>query len=294
MGNSAAPPRVSVVINFYNPNDVPRVTAMVLFCLESVAAYTVYPLELILVDGSGKITDAVAETCSKRGWIYLQCPHKGAFARIYNQGMEAATGDYRVWMASDIFVTSGWEQKLIAEMQRTGAMMAAPYLTNSDYPGQVFNWVVKMKTFAPSSLTFNLNMITADCFKEIGGMDDRFTGNFNDLDYLVRIRKAGKEVIIVDCGQIAHMARATSSVASTFNWDQDRDRFVEKYPELALKKFSRDDKGWRTYDLRSPLLSRSHIYKALVSAGYALPASSIMCNRLIRTAMRLEPFLHRV
>jgi len=292
-----SPPTLSVIINFYNPNDVSRITTMVLLAMECIVAYTTSPLELILVDGSGKKTEAVAEECQKRGWIYLECPQKGAFSRIYNQGMEAATGDYRVWMASDLFVTSGWDLKLIAEMQRTGAMMATPYLTNSDYPGQVLNWVVKMRTFTPCWMTFNLNMITRECFEKIGGMDERFTGNFNDMDYMIRIRKAGGEAIIVNCNQIAHLARATSSVASTFNWYQDRDRLQEKYPELKLKNFNKEkdnDHGWRVVDLRSPLFSRSKIFKAIMTASYALPGTSVLSDRLVRLAMRFEPLLHQV
>jgi len=289
-GREPDPPLVSVVINFFNPNDVPRLNAMVLFALECLAAYTEYPLELILVDGSGKRTVAVADRCAERGWIYLECPDKGAFARIYNQGMQAAKGEYCVWMASDLFVTAGWEKKLIGEMRRTGAWMAAPYLTNSDYPSQTLNWVVKMRTFTPCYMTFNLNMITRECFEKIGGMDDRFTGNFNDNDYLVRIRKMGKQAIIVNCGQIAHMARATSAVASTFKWDQDKDRFLEKYPELGIPGGT----GWRTYDLRSPLLTRSRIFKLLVSLSYAAPPMSKLQDRLIRFAFKIEPLLHEI
>jgi glycosyltransferase involved in cell wall biosynthesis len=288
--NSPTPPLVSVIINFFNPDDLPRLNAMVTFSLECMAAYTEYPLQLILVDGSGKRTPTVADRCAQRGWTYLECPHKGAFARIYNQGMEAATGDYRVWMASDIFVTTGWEKRLISEMQRTGAWMAAPYLTNSDYPAQVYNWVAKMRTFRPTAMTFNLNMITRECFERVGGMDDRFTGNFNDIDYLVRIRRAGGEAIVVNAGQILHMARATSSVASTFKWDQDRDRFLEKYPDLKITAA----RGWGSYDLRSRVFSRSRLFRGLVTASGIVPAAGKLNTRLIRLAMRFEPLLHAV
>lgn len=281
---------VSVVVNFYNPNDVPRINAMVTLAMECLAVYTQYPLDLILVDGSGKPTPVIADRCAQRGWTYLQCPHKGAFAKIYNQGMEAAKGDWRVWMASDIFVTTGWEQRLIAEMRRTGAWMAAPFLTHSDYPAQVRNWVLAMSTFRPSSMTFNLNMITRHCFETVGGMDDRFTGNFNDIDYLLRIRNAGGDAIIVNCQQIVHLARGTTAVTSTLNWRQDRQRFVEKYPSLAPVSES----VFEAYDISSPQFCRSSLFRWLVRAAYAAPDRFYLNRRLMRLAMRLEPLLHAV
>jgi hypothetical protein len=132
-------PLVSVIINYYNPQNNPRVTAMVLFAMECIAAYTESPFELILVDGSGLESTTVANTCKERGWNYQTCPDKGVFAHIYNQGMQTARGEYGVWMASDIFVCAGWDKKPIGEMNRTGAWMAAPCLTNSDYLAQTRN-----------------------------------------------------------------------------------------------------------------------------------------------------------
>ncbi len=64
-----------------------------------------------------------------------------------------------------------------------------------------------MLTFNASSMTFNLNMITRQCVETVGLMDERFTGNYTDIDYLIRIRRAGGEAIIVDAGQILHVAR---------------------------------------------------------------------------------------
>lgn len=276
-------PVVSVVVNYFNPQDNPRVAAMVLFALECLAAFTESPHELILVDGSGKVSPAISDHCGERGWNYQTCPDKGAFALIYNQGMRAARGRFGVWMASDIFVCTGWDKKLIAELERTGAWMAAPYLTNSDYLSQTRNYPIKMWTFVPSAMTFNLNMITRRCLDTVGYMDDRFTGNFNDSDYLIRIRQAGGEAIVVDAGQVLHAARATSSVASTFRYDDDLNRFIEKYPELVRRH------GGTDLNLAHPLLCRTRLYRGLIKLCYLTPKR--LAFRLHQQLARLEPMM---
>lgn len=270
---------VSVIVNYFNPDANPRIEAMVRYCLECYDSYTKNDREIILVDGSGAASPGVQRFCESRGWLYRVCTAKGAFARIYNLGMTEARGDYRVWSASDIFVCQGWDERLIGELERTGAWMAAPYLTNSDYVAQLRLWPLQMKTFYASYMTFNLNMITKHCYENVGLMDERFTGNYNDLDYLVRIRRAGGEAIIVDAGQVLHVARGTASVASTFRLDQDLERFLNKYPELKTKRAD-----W-PYDLAATVFHRSRVYPLLLKL-LGRP------GRPYNWLSKLEPMIH--
>jgi glycosyltransferase involved in cell wall biosynthesis len=276
---TAAAPKLSIIINYYNPDRDPRIEAMVRFCLECYAAHTESEHEIILVDGSGHGASDLESICAVRGWRCLVCPDKGAFSRIYNQGMNAARGDLRAWSASDIFVRPGWDGRIISEIERTGAWMAAPYLTDSDYFTQIRLWPFRMKTFRASSMTFNLNVLTKECVERVGLMDDRFTGNYNDIDYLVRIRRAGGEAIIVDAGPVLHVGRGTSSVASTFRLDQDRERFLEKYPEFRTAK-----RGW-PYDLAARELNRSAFYRFLLRVLGRQ-------GRPLYWLARFEPFFH--
>jgi GT2 family glycosyltransferase len=272
-------PQLSIIVNYFNPDRNPRVEAMVRFCLECYASHTKVPHEIILVDGSGHDESSLETVCKTRGWHCLICPDRGAFARIYNLGMREARGEYRAWSASDIFVCSGWDTRLLAEMERTHAWMAAPYLTNSDYVTQIRLWPFRMKTFRASSMTFNLNVLTRACVERVGLMDDRFSGNYNDIDYLIRIRQAGGHAVIADAGQVLHVARGTSSVASTFRLEQDLERFLEKYPELRTRR-----RGW-PYNLAAPLLNQSCLYRWLLrTVGWQ--------GRPLYWLARFEPFFH--
>lgn len=270
---------ISIVINYFNPDRNTRIAAMVRYCLECYDTYSRHSTQIILADGSGSPDTELEALCVRRGWTYLQASGRGAFARIYNEGMAAATGDFRVWSASDIFVCHGWDVRLVDEMQRTRAWMAAPYLTNSDYTAQIRNWPLRMVTFRPSFMTFNLNMVTRECVEKVGLMDERFSGNYNDLDYLIRIRRAGGDAIVVDAGQILHVARGTSSVSSTFRLDDDLRAFLEKYPEYRTSR-----KGW-PFALTAPELNRSSLYRFLVNAFGRQ-------GRPLYWLAKLEPLLH--
>lgn len=278
-------PLVSVIVNYFNPTENTCISAMLDFVLESLSAHTQYPLELIVSDGSGIKSSILAEKCDKRGWKYLSTTEKSGFAQSYNLGMKVATGDYLVWMASDILVCRDWEVRLISELERTKAWMAAPYLSNSDYQGQVRNWVARMVTFVPSAMTFNLNMITRECYDKIGLMDECFSGTFNDIDYLVRIRRAGGQAIIADAGDILHVSRATISVATTVNGDHDKKQFLERYPDLVSSIAQ-----WQ-YHLVAPVFCRSWVYRKAIRACYAFPNKNIAV-RAARVMMRFEPLFH--
>lgn len=277
---------VSIIINYFNPNESLLLSTMLDFVLESISSHTQYKFELIVSDGSGKKSLKLFEKCSGRGWKYLFTEEKVGFAYAYNRGMEAATGDYRVWMASDIIVSKGWESKLISEMIRTSSWMAAPYLTNSDYAGQVYNWVAKMHTFYPSAMTFNLNMITRECYEKVGLMDEQFSGCFNDVDYLIRIREFGGKAIVVDAGHVLHVARATVSESTMVNGSQDMQRFIKKYPYLQSSRLSMQ------YDSLSSIFYHSNIYRQLLRTCYLIPINSIS-NRAVRFVMKFEPFFHK-
>lgn len=277
---------ISVVINYYNPHQVSRIYSMLDFVLETLSANTAFPLEIILSDGSGLVSKRLVEKCAEKGWIYLHSLQKIGFAEAYNRGMEVATGDYRVWMASDILVVKGWEKKLIEELERTHAWMAAPYLTSSDYPGQTYNWVVKMVTFHPSAMTFNLNMITRECYEKVGLMDEQFSGCFNDIDYLIRIRGCGGDAIIADAGQVLHVSRATITESTMVDGGVDRERFLKKYADLTSSRPEMQ------YDYLSPVLCQSGTYRRLMRFCQLIPSKNF-ANRLSRLIMKFEPMFHR-
>jgi GT2 family glycosyltransferase len=271
---------ISVAVSYFNPTASDRLRAMVTFALECLTAYTRSPVELLVMDGSGKVDEALSRTCETRGWPYHPSTEVESFGRTYNRGAELARGDHVVLMASDIFVCQDWDQKLLSEMARTGAWMAAPFLSISDYPVQCRDYPVRRCTFHPSFMTFNLNVITRACMERVGLMDEKLSGGYNDIDYLLRIRGEGGTVIMVDAGPITHLGRATLSVQTKMTSEGvDFEYLRAKYPKL------RDSDPHGLFDWRHPLLMGSRAYATLMR----------LCVKFggVPFLRRFEPMFHR-
>lgn len=77
-----------------------------------------------------------------------------------------------------------------------------------DYPGE------KGECLRPRQVT----AITGAClltgketFKRLGGFDERFPLNYNDVDYCLRLTKSGKQVIVTPYAELIHRETATRS-----------------------------------------------------------------------------------
>jgi GT2 family glycosyltransferase len=240
-------PLVSIVVNSFNPKGDARIRSMTEFALRCYRSHTAVAHELVLVDGHAEPDPALAAVCAQLGYRYLNHGRKLAFAEGYNAGAKESRAPWVVLAANDIFVVQGWLEALLAAAEETGAWMTSPYLTCSDYPPQRRQYVVSCRTYAPNYLTLNLNLISRHCIEKIGLLDEQFSGCFNDVDYVLRIRAAGGEIALADCGEVTHLGSATLSKPSlTAMYEKDLPRFEAKWPGLwdtdALRL--RPSRGW--------------------------------------------------
>jgi GT2 family glycosyltransferase len=228
---TAGAPQVSIVVNSFNPQGDPRLRAMTEFALRCYHAFTATAHELILVDGHAVADAKLAAVCDELGYRYLQRGRRLAFAEGYNAGMTEARAPWVVLAASDIFVVAGWLEALLAAAETTGAWMTSPYLSGSDYPPQRLAYVVAPRTFVPNHLTLNLNLLSRRCLDVVGPLDEQFSGCFNDVDYVLRIRAAGGEVLLANCGEITHLGSATlTRPALLAMYAHDQPLFDAKWP----------------------------------------------------------------
>lgn len=224
-------PLASIVVNSFNPKGDPRLRAMTEFTVRCYHAFTPAAHELILVDGHDTADAKLAEVCGELGYHYLHRGRRLSFAEGYNAGLAAARSPWVVLAASDIFVVAGWLEALIAAAENSGAWMVSPYLSSSDYPSQRLQYVVSPRAFVPNHLTLNLNLISRHCLDVVGPLDERFSGCFNDVDYVLRIRAAGGEVLLANCGEITHLGSATLTRPELLAmYAHDRPRFDAKWP----------------------------------------------------------------
>jgi len=281
-------PTLSLVVNYFNPKAFSRVQAIATLCLEALRDCTRATLEVILSDGSGVECPAMQAQCERLGFTYTLSPVPKNFEAIYNHGLAMARGEYVGILENDVFVVQGWDEKLLAEMRRTGAAVVVPYLSSCDNHIQQTGFVARHVTFEPSCISHNFVVFDRRAYAVLVPLDTRFNANFNDNDMFIRARRAGLRIVVVNCGGIVHY-RGSSAVYNPWNpMEVDCQIFMDKYPEL---------KTWRVpvcpYDFSEPFFCRSRLYRWLLKFGACVPGRRAK-GYAVKHLTRLEPLFHRV
>jgi GT2 family glycosyltransferase len=222
--------------------------------LDSIARHTPRSHEVVVVDnGSGEET---REFLSTRPVRLVINPRNRGFAAAINQGVAAARGEVIVLANSDIEVTPGWLEELLAALAQPQAGLAGP-LTN--YCGGVQKIEVDYeKSGGPDGVAEQLRQWRGGCFREVdklvgflmavtretldavGPWDERFgIGNFEDDDYCLRVRLLGLRCMMAEGAYVHHEGSATfrgERIGYLELMQKNREIYMQKWrnPDLAL------------------------------------------------------------
>ena len=194
----------------------------------------------------------------KMGLEHLRCrtiSYEGEFnfARMNNLGACEAQGDWLVFLNDDVTpLRSTWLEELARQaarpevgvvgarlLYRSGAIQHAGTVTSMiggvGHPGRhtfgspYWSWL---------GLTRNVSAVTGAClairhgvFEDLGGWDERFPVNFNDIDLCLRARAAGYEVILEASAMLRHDECQTRP--GGVRW-RERQMWRDKWPRLAV------------------------------------------------------------
>ncbi len=181
-------------------------------CLESIAAHTPLPHEVIVVDNGS--TDGTPEFLKQWQTAHPNCTvirnetNRG-FAAGNNQGLAVAKGEILVLLNNDTLVTPGWIEGMTAVLDADARVgVVGPVSNNVSGPQQIpanYTSDAAMFDFAKSWRDQNqgqsqpVTRLVGFCllFKRavldaIGGLDESFgSGNFEDDDFCLRAKFAG-------------------------------------------------------------------------------------------------------
>jgi GT2 family glycosyltransferase len=211
-------PLVSVVVCSRNPRMVKRMLAK----LDAVTDYPNY--EVVLVE---------------HGWV-CDLPRKlikvffsGAFnfAAMNNLGAKSANGSMLLFLNDDVEpLHADWMGRMVAHLQRpeagaVGAKLLYPSgaiqhagiaLGMMDGVGHPGRGLFRSDLFPWMDTTRNVSAITGAClglrrevFEELGGFDELFLVNYNDVDLCLRLRERGYEVIYDATVRLVHKESAS-------------------------------------------------------------------------------------
>ncbi len=243
-------PLVSIVILTMNALEYTR------RCVKSIRQFTDYPYELIFVDnhsrdGSRDYLKALAETHDDVRFIFNE--ENRGFAAGNNQGAAIAKGDYLLFLNNDVLVSYGWLSGMVRvlELDRrigmvgpiTNSISGLQMVANIPYANDDF------EAFAAEVRQANRNKYTPRrrlagfamlmrraVFEEIGGFDESFgSGNFEDDDLCVRLRRAGY-VLMADESTFIHHYGSRTFKANRIDYRQSLQerakKFRAKWPDV--------------------------------------------------------------
>lgn len=222
---------IGFVVNYYcrdTYNEVVRASAKLAV---SMLSYCSIIDRIVLIDGSPLSDSGIREHCTTYNVDYVHLGRELEFAEAFNVGWQKLDTEIVGLMASDVFPSNDTITSLVDVLTRPGVGCVAPYLDYCDYPGQVVAFVRNPVSCEPTSMSLNLNLYTKDVLEAIGGIDEHYSGGYNDLVMLIKIRKIGQKVMLVGNTRTAHLGRTTVSQGSNFNMEKDIPRFSSEFPE---------------------------------------------------------------
>ncbi len=244
-------PDASIVIPLYNNR---RLTEL---CLDSIAAALGDRLgrswELVLVDNGSLDDTAVLLDAWRERTTQVRFEENRAFARAVNAGVEAASGEIVVILNNDMEIPPGALEALAEEARDPSIGLVGARLV---YPsGYVQHGGCAFRTWANGKVgvfhlfhhepaevpaaraSYDVDGVTGACmalrrdlFRELGGFDEAFVMDLDDIDLSLRIRARGLRVRYRGDICIVHHEGATRSTSNRAN----HEHFHRRWEELLV------------------------------------------------------------
>jgi glycosyltransferase involved in cell wall biosynthesis len=207
-------------------------------CLTSLRENTDYtPIEIVIVDNGSKEpeTHALFRDLSQNSSVQiLTDTDEFNFSRLINQGMRAARGEILALMNNDVETqNAGWLREMVSHAIRPEVGAVGARLWYPDGRLQHAGVVLGLHGLAshafqhfppqpisPMNRTFvlsqNYSAVTAACmvlqkaiFDDLGGFDENLPSNFNDVDFCLRLRERGWQIIWTPYADLIHHESAS-------------------------------------------------------------------------------------
>lgn len=219
-------------------------------CLQSIAACTPEPYEVIVVDNAS--TDGTVEFLKVQPSVRLiENASNLGFPKAVNQGLRVIRGRQIVLLNNDCVVTPGWLGRLLAPLAEdlnTGLVGPVSNRVSGEQEVNVdYTDLESLRAFARQwSLAHERQwqetdrlvgfclLIRREVIDQVGWLDERFgMGNFEDDDFCLRARLAGYRCLIARDSFVHHEGHATFRAA-----DVDLKGLLEHNQRLFAEKWS--------------------------------------------------------
>jgi len=177
-------------------------------CIRSIRKFTDVPYEIVAVD-NGSADGTVSWLASQPDVRLIANPRNRGFAAGCNQGAEAASGDYVLFLNNDTVVSRRWLSLLFAALREHEEAGAAGPKSNRALPMQQvavtlrseadihrfcesFNRSNPFKWAEAACLSGFCLLVRRKTWKMLGGFDENYLiGGYEDVDFSYRLLRAG-------------------------------------------------------------------------------------------------------
>ncbi len=233
-------------------------------CLTSLRENTDYtPIEIVIVDNGSREpeTHALLRDLSQNPSVQILTDSgEFNFSRLINYGARAARGEILALLNNDIETEkTGWLREMVSHairpevgavgarlwypdgrLQHAGVVLGLHGLAShafQRFPPQPISPI--NRTFA---LSQNYSAVTAACmvlrkaiFDDLGGFDENLPNNFNDVDFCLRVRERGWQIIWTPYADLIHHESASrghnSGPAERAQWPHEAAYMQKKWDE---------------------------------------------------------------
>ena len=201
-------------------------------CVKSIQVLSQYHnFEIVIVDGCD-INDGILNNISAANIKLVRCVEPFNFSERINRGVDVAGGEFLLLLNDDTeVITCEWIESMLeiaqqpevgavgakllfpnGELQHTGVMILsgnpchAFYNSEGEHPGYFCSNIVNRNYLAVTGACL---MVRKAIFQEVGGMDELFPLNYNDVDLCLKFHQAGYRNVFTPYAQLIHHESAT-------------------------------------------------------------------------------------
>lgn len=240
--------KVSVIIPAFNNAAYTRQ------CLKAVAANTSYPAFEVIVVDNGSSDETPAMLATRKGIHVIRNAQNLGFTQACNQGAQAATGEYLLFLNNDTIPLPGWLTSLVRQLDTApwagavGSRLIYPDNTlqeaaavvhrdgtasnfgRHDHPARPrYNRPCEVDYCSGASL-----LVRADLFRQLGGFDMRYSpAYYEETDLCFALRERGKAVLYEPASTVVHFGSTTAGLDPAKGYRRylavNRNTFVGKW-----------------------------------------------------------------
>ncbi|NCC07446.1 MAG: glycosyltransferase [Clostridia bacterium] len=237
-------------------------------CLASIFEKTLYRnFEIIIIENNSteKETFEYYASLETRHDNVRVVKYDGGFnfSAINNFGRTHARGDYLLLLNNDIEVINGeWLGEMLSLGEQKGVGIVGAMLYYPDDTVQHAGVIVGLGGYAGhshkyarrggsgymfrlatvqnfSAVTAACMLVKADVYDEVDGLDEGFTVAFNDVDFCLRVRKAGYRVLYTPYATLYHHESKSRGLDekgdAKLRFDGERARMKQRYGDALTK-----------------------------------------------------------